>query len=294
MSNLKGTRLTDRGVVRVSGDTAERFLGDLVTGRVSTLQPGQAGFAALLTPQGKILFDFLIHRRADAFLLDCRTGMAGELVKRLTFYKLRAKVDLADVSQDIAVAALWGAAPGALPEGAAADPRHQRLGWRAVVGEANAALAAAEAAPATLEDYHAHRISCAVPEGGLDFAFGEAFPHEADMDKLSGIAFDKGCFIGQEVVSRMENRGTARTRIVPATYAGKAPEPGTEVTAGGKVIGATGSAARGHLLAMLRIDRLNTAIKAGQPVMAGHTDLNVHQPDFASFAFEVVEGPFSL
>jgi hypothetical protein len=134
-------------------------------------------------------------------------------------------------------------------------------------------------------DYEANRIALGVPQGGLDFAYGDAFPHEADMDQLNGVDFQKGCFIGQEVVSRMEHRGLTRTRVVPVALDSIAPAPGTAVTAGGKPVGAMGSAARGRGLAALRLDRVEEALAQGTPLVAEGATLRLIKPAWARFAF---------
>jgi hypothetical protein len=133
--------------------------------------------------------------------------------------------------------------------------------------------------------YEAHRIALGVPRGGLDFAYGDAFPHETDMDQLNGVDFDKGCYVGQEVVSRMEHRGSARTRVVPVAFDGYAPEPGAPVTAAEKAIGTFGSSVAGHALALLRLDRAADAIAAGAPLVAGGATLRLVKPDWAHFAW---------
>jgi folate-binding protein YgfZ len=127
----------------------------------------------------------------------------------------------------------------------------------------------------TLAEYHARRIELGVPEGGLDFAYGDTFPHEALMDLLGGVDFRKGCYVGQEVVSRMEHRGTARTRIVPVVLEGPAPALGTEVAAGGKTLGRMGSSAGRHGLALLRLDRVDDALATGAPLAAGGATLTL-------------------
>ena len=124
-----------------------------------------------------------------------------------------------------------------------------------------------------------------MPRGGLDFIYGDAFPHEADMDQLAGVDFDKGCFVGQEVVSRMQHRGTARTRVVPVRYDGFAPEAGLPVTAGEKPVGTFGSAAAGNGLALLRLDRTDDALAAGLPLIAGGVALTPQKPAWARFQF---------
>ena len=239
-----------RGVVRVGGADAAGFLQGLLTNDVQGLAQGEARYAALLSPQGKILFDFLVVADADGFLLDCAREQAAALAARLGFYRLRAKVSVADVSGEVEVAA--DASPG---DGAYRDPRHEELGWRRIVPLGTAPAAAT---------YDARRIALGIPAGGRDFAFGETFPHEANLDRLHGIDFKKGCYVGQEIVARVEHRGLARKRIVPLTYEGAAPRQGAEVKAGDVTLGAMGSSAEGRGLALVRLDRLAEAGGAAQ------------------------------
>jgi tRNA-modifying protein YgfZ len=269
----QSAELKDRGVLRVAGEEAASFLQGLLTNDVLGLATGQARYAALLSPQGKILFDFLVLRvpaeTATAFLIDGPAERAGELAKRLAFYRLRAKVTIADESAALAVAAFWGAPPAAAPGGFVfADPREPRLGWRAILS-----LAAAAAASEGVEDYEALRIRLGVPKGGVDFPYADAFPHDANLDLLNGLDFDKGCYVGQEVVSRMRHRGAARKRIVRLALAGPAPAPGAPVLAGEATVGALGSAAAGHALAMVRLDRIEDARDA--PLTAAGVGLSV-------------------
>ncbi|WP_372425018.1 CAF17-like 4Fe-4S cluster assembly/insertion protein YgfZ [Salinarimonas chemoclinalis] len=277
--------LADRAVIEISGPQAVSFLDGLVTCDVDERADGPPLFGALLTPQGKILFDFVIHRVAGAegptLLLDAPGAQAADLAKRLGFYKLRAKVAIADRSSERAVLAGWDAPPPA-GEGVVAgpDPRLPALGWRAIVPAAQAAALE----DATEDAFHARRIALGVPEGGRDFAFGETFPHEALMDQLAGVDFAKGCYVGQEVVSRMQHRGTARTRILPARFAADvAPAPGTEIRAGERGIGTTGSAAGGRGLVMVRLDRAADAIAAGTPLAAGGHGLTLERPSWIGF-----------
>jgi folate-binding protein YgfZ len=141
---------------------------------------------------------------------------------------------------------------------------------------------------ATLVDaaaYEAHRIALGVPQGGVDFRYGDAFPHETDMDQLGGVDFTKGCYIGQEVVSRMEHRGTARTRAVPVRYDGTAPAAGAAVTAGDRQVGTMGAAAAGHAIALMRLDRVAEALAQGASLIADGTPIHLVKPDWARFAF---------
>lgn len=279
--------LPDRGVVFVGGPDARTFLDGLLTCDLDRVGPGSPRLGALLTPQGKILFDFIVSEpeSGGGYVLDCARVFAPDLVKRLGFYKLRAKVSVEDRSAEFAVVAGWDAAP--MPVGdevlaSAEDPRLPSLGWRAIVRvEVSDAFAEASA-----EDYDAHRIAAGVPEGGKDFLFGTAFPHEALMDQLRGVDFDKGCYVGQEVVSRMQHRGTARTRLVPLVYLdGFVAEAGADVVAGDRTLGTTGTAARGRGLAMVRIDRAADALAAGATVTAGGLPVRLERPDWIDFPF---------
>ncbi len=264
------TWLSDRGIVRVEGEDAAAFLQGLLTNDVEALGAGEARYAALLSPQGKVLFDMLAVRvpseSGAAFLLDCAAAQAADLAKRLGFYKLRARVAVADASAELGVAAAWGDAPEAAPGAIVfADPREPRLGWRIILPRAEA-QAIGEAG---LVAYEALRIGLGIPKGGVDFAYGDAFPHDADLDLINGVDFKKGCFVGQEVVSRMEHRGTARKRVVRVTLSGEAPPPGAPVLDGELPVGALGSSSGREALAMLRLDRAEEARAAGRPLSAG-------------------------
>ena len=134
-------------------------------------------------------------------------------------------------------------------------------------------------------EYEAHRIALGVPQGGIDFKYGDAFPHETDMDQLGGVDFAKGCYVGQEVVSRIEHRGTARTRAVPIRYDGAAPEAGAAIMAGERQVGTMGSAMGGRGLALLRLDRVADALALGEPLTGGGVPIHLVKPDWARFAF---------
>ncbi len=283
---MPAVHLSDRGVVRVSGEEAKTFLDNLLTCDLDKVSPASPHFGALLTPQGKILFDFILFEApADAgggYCFDVSRAYAPELVKRLNFYKLRAKVAVDDRSEALAVVAGWGDVPRPADEIGlvAEDPRLPALGWRAIVAAEDVTEFARDDASA----YQVHRIAEGVPEGGRDFLFGDAFPHEALMDQLKGVDFDKGCFVGQEVVSRMQHRGTARTRVVPLIYReGIVAEPGVDVTAGDRVLGKTGTAANGRGLAMIRLDRAENALAAGETIRAGGLPVRIVKPDWIRF-----------
>ena len=285
---MKAALLTDRGVLRVTGEPARHFLHNLVTANVDTLTPGEARYAALLTPQGKILADFLVIEApaedGGGFFIDAPKSLVPDLAQKLNFYKLRAKVTIAPID-GMAVLAAWDA-DGSTEYGLAyRDPRLPALGQRILVPAEVAAEAAADLGAALLaqSEYEAHRIALGVPRGGVDFIYGEVFPHDADLDKLGGVDFKKGCFIGQEVVSRVEHRGTARNRIVPVAFDAHAAEDGSPVMAGEKNVGTLGSSSGNLGLAMLRVDRVADAMAAGVPLLAGGIPMRIRDGAVGDF-----------
>lgn len=262
---MKAALLPDRGVVKIAGEPARAFLNGLVTANVETMTAQTPRYGALLTPQGKVIADFIVAQAPDAdggdFFLDCPRALAPTLVEKLNFYKLRAKVIVEDLSEMLSMMAVWDGSGDTEYGLVYPDPRIPALGLRIMLPP-HVAGEAAKDLGATLVDaaeYEAHRIALGVPRGGLDFAYNDAFPHDANMDLLHGVDFKKGCFIGQEVVSRVEHRGSARTRVVPVAYDGGAPDAGTPVMLGEKSVGTMGSSARGQGLALVRTDRIEGA-----------------------------------
>lgn len=283
--SAKATFLADRGIVKVAGEDARTYLNGLVTTDVAAIAPGAARFGALLTPQGKITVDFLITEmppgQGGGYLLDCPRALAPWLVERLTFYKLRAKVQVEDLSTHLGVLAAWDMSDPVLIDLAFPDPRDARLGWRALV-PAELTDKAAALLGATLvgnQAYEAHRIACGVPKGGVDFIYSDAFPHDAMMDRLHGVDFGKGCYVGQEVVSRMEHRGTARNRVARVHLDGPAPAPGEPIMAGELSVGVMGSAEGRDGLALVRVDRVADAAAAGVALSAGGIALRLESPE---------------
>jgi tRNA-modifying protein YgfZ len=288
---MKAALLPDRGVIKVVGDEARNFLHGLVSADVLGLKPGAARFCALLTPQGKIVADFFVAEAPPAqgggFFLDVARSLAPALVAKLNLYKLRSRLVIEDLSEILGVLAAWDGEAKTAYGLAYADPRLPALGLRVMVAPHLAAAAAADLGAKLVDAaaYEAHRIALGVPSGGVDFRYGDAFPHEADMDQLHGVDFAKGCYVGQEVVSRMEHRGSARTRAVPLRYDGVAPAAGSMVTAGERQVGTMGSATAGHGLALLRLDRVAEALSNDQPLLAGGVPIRLVKPDWARFAF---------
>lgn len=283
MNHCHASLLPSRAVLKIGGADAHKFLQGLVTNDIGKVQGADAVHAGLLSPQGKVLFDFFLVAEGDGFLADVAREQEEELLKRLGFYRLRAAVAIAaDASRE--VAACWGGKP-AEPAGAIlyADPRLPALGHRAFLtrGSGPSALGCEAASE---QDYHAFRIGLGVPEGGKDYVFGDAFPHEALFDQLHGVDFEKGCFVGQEVVSRMEHRGTARKRVVPVEGTAPLPAPGTSIEAAGAVIGTLGSVAGTSGLALIRLDRAEDALARGETLAAGGVGIALRRPVFANFA----------
>jgi tRNA-modifying protein YgfZ len=256
------TKLTDRAVLAVSGPGSRTFLQGLITNDIGKLAPDAALYAALLTPQGKILFDFFLYEKEGVVLLDCAAAVSDALQKRLTLYRLRAKVEIAPrhdlhvvASTDETVAGGWR------------DPRLPALGWRAIGATDHAS---------PLERYTSHRLDLGVPEG-TDFGQDKMFALDADLEELHGVAFDKGCYVGQELTARMKHRGTARKRLIPVVSEGAdLPGPDTPVLAAGREIGTLTSVYQKRGFALMRIDRLDEA--SGTPLTAADVPTHVTKP----------------
>ena len=265
--------LHDRAILAVSGDDAEGFLNRLLTNNMLAMSASEARYAALLSPQGKLLFDFLVVRRPDGFWIDCRSEQVADLARRLGLFKLRSKVVITDRSAELAVAVQWDDAVAEAAGLVFRDPRHDALGQRIIAprdalrdyeGEAGA--------------YQAHRIALGIPEGGVDFACGDTFVHDANLDLLHGVDFDKGCYVGQEVVSRVHHRKSARKRVVKVHFYGDPAPSGAELMAGPLRIGEITSRAGHEALASARVDRLAEAEAASVPVTANGTLVAITLP----------------
>ena len=267
MSTSVVALLADRGVVSLSGGDVVDFLDNIATNDLSNVPTGEARFAGLLTPQGKILFEFFALRTEDGWLLETPADRVGDLIKRLTLYKLRAKVTIADVSADFGVAVAWGPMQPAIDGGwMYADPRHGDLGWRILAPRDGLAHLPGEAVPESR--YHERRVELGIAEGGYDYVLGDTFPHEANYDRQHGVSFTKGCFVGQEVVARMQNKSVVRKRVTLVTGT-ESLQTGAEIRIGAAVIGALGTVAGPHGLALLRLDRAVEAADKGEPLVAG-------------------------
>ncbi len=277
--------LTHRSIVRVSGPEAAHFLDNLVTCDIENLGAPDLVPGALLSPQGKILFDFLASRDGDGFRLECHMDVAAELAKRLKFYRLRAKVDIV-LQEQALVAASFGVESGRSEiESNSLWLCDHRFPSNTKAFRSYGATAESSGADA----YGLIRIEHGVAEGGFDYEFGDVFPHDVNLDQIGGVSFSKGCYVGQEVVSRMQHRGTARRRIVIAA----ADLPVTaraEVTAARRAVGTLGSAVGNKALALLRLDKAKDAMDSGVPILAGGVPVSLGLPPNATFSWPVSSG----
>ena len=285
------TGLPNRAVLRVSGEDARVFLDKLITADMKRVAPGKGIHAALLTPQGKIISDFFVteadSEAGEGFYLDTALVAASELIKRLTLYKLRAKVTIEDLSNEIGVAAVWGG-ENLKPDVALAfiDPRLSTLGLRIICHKSQfeAIAEAFEVSTQTdsdvaLQSYHQHRAKLGIGEAVFDYMLGDTFPHEINMDQLGGVDFKKGCYIGQEVVSRMQHRGTARTRLIPLfSENGFSVAENIPVMVGDRPIGITRTGSNGMNLGLIRLDKAAEAIASGISITAGAIDVRPQKP----------------
>ncbi|PZU88006.1 MAG: folate-binding protein YgfZ [Shinella sp.] len=266
--------LQDRSLIRVSGADAEHFLQNLITTDIEAMPVGEARPGALLTPQGKILFDFLIWRDGQAFVLETASSQLEGLIKRLSMYKLRAAVTIAGDPQ-AGVTVSWG--EDIASEGVT-DFRFARadVALKRQPGEHGAHNTAG---------YDALRILSGIVESGRDYALQDAFPHDILLDLSGGVSFKKGCYVGQEVVSRMQHRGTARRRVVIVTAEESLPPTGTELTAQDKPIGALGTVTGNRGLAIVRIDRAGEAMSADAGILAADVPVTLALPIWSGLSF---------
>lgn len=268
--------ITNRALIRVHGAEAEHFLHNLVTCDIEGLKAGELSAGALLTPQGKILFDFLVSREGDGFLLDCRADIAADFAKRLKFYRLRAKADI-EVQEQALVAVFC-------QSDSSAGLRDTRFGKETPVSRAYGMTS-----DGAETHYTRLRIESGVTEGGHDYAFSDVFPHDVNLDQTGGVSFAKGCYVGQEVVSRMQHRGTARRRALIAA-GDSALETGAPVSVGGRAIGVLGSALEKSALALVRIDKVKDAMDADMEILAGGVPIHLSLPPRVTFSWPEASG----
>ena len=265
--------LPSRALIAVGGAEWRSFLQGLLTQDVETLAPGEARFGALLTPQGRLLFDVFVVGRGDGCWLDVLAQSRETVAQRLALYRLRAKVEMA--ADETAVSCAYGAAE---PQGAGwtADPRLPDLGWRGYGVQAPAgAVVATEAAR------EARKLALGVP-GPADWGSDRTYPIEANFDLLNGIDFKKGCFVGQETTSRMKRRGQVKSRMLPIAFDGPAPTFGAEILAGTLRAGEVLSGQDGRAMALVRLDRV-----AGGELTVEGRPVRIERPAWFSAALRV-------
>ena len=285
------TVLEDRSILAVAGPDRRAFLQGLVSNDVERVAPDHALYAALLTAQGKYLHDFIMVERGEAIWLDAERARLADLKRRLSIYRLRAKVEISELP-DLAVAAAFGEGafaalglsgePGtARPCGAGAmlvDPRLAELGARVVMPreQVRQALAALGFADAEIAEYDRRRLALGIPDGSRDLVPDKSILLESGFDELHGVDWQKGCYIGQELTARTKYRGLIKKRLFPVRIDGAAPAPGAIVTLDGKDAGEMRSARDGLGLALLRLD----AVAEGRSLSADGTTLVPLQPDW--------------
>ena len=275
---MPATTLENRVLIAVTGADAEDFLQGLITTDVPSIGQGEAYSGALLTPQGKIMFEFMIARTADGFVIETDASAGDAFAKRLTLYKLRAKVMITKLEAN-AVTVFWDGPP---PASAARDMRFARAGidlFRMPGADGVAPLSA----------YTALRIDHGISGGAEDGDATDFFPHDLMMDRNGGLNFKKGCYVGQEVVSRMQHRSTARRRLVIATAATALPASGATITAGGRDIGTLRTVEGAAGLAVVRIDKAGEAMAGGTPILAGDVAVTLALPAWSGLEFPAAD-----
>lgn len=275
--------LPSRALFRLTGSDALEWLQGLITNDVARLESEGALYAALLSPQGKILYDFLVYKSENGMLIDCEAVSLEALMKRLSMYRLRSDVTLA-AEPDLGVISSCTPLDEALPfvEVAVQDPRLEKLGYR-MIGDLAKMQAAYEEQGHKVDDedvYRDYLLGLGIPDGAGDFAAGKAYPLESNFEELHGVSFSKGCFIGQEVVARMKHKAVLKKRILPFTCEATAPAAGSQIRAGSSKAGEVlAGSARGGL-ALIRLDEWRDAITAGQALEADGVKLSVSVPEW--------------
>lgn len=285
--------LDDRGFIAVAGPDARTFLQGVVTNDVAKARPGQAIYAAMLTPQGRFLHDFFVVDLDGVLFLDVAKSRLEALRAALLKYRLRAKVEIDEVSGLFRALALLGDGPhdsqalhgsegrgGPFAAGFCyVDPRYAGIGARAMLPTAGlAALGNAEFSAGDRMAYETLRLLYGIPEGTVDLIPEKSLPLEANFDLLNGIDWAKGCYVGQELTARMHYRALLKKRLLPVEIEGDVPEIGTPVTYDGQEAGEMRSGLGDHGIALLRLETVREAVAAGKPLMAGDTRITPRHP----------------
>ncbi len=250
----KGFQDKTRQILLISGSDRVKFLQDLVTNDLGGLAGG-AVYAALLSPQGKYLFDFFLMENNDSILLDVWSDHAAGLAQRLTMYRLRADVRIEAVEQKV-----WRGL-GELPAGAVGDPRHANMGWRFYGSEAPVMD------PLDPAEFVALRVAHIIPESGAELVVDDTYILEAGFERLKGVDFRKGCYVGQEITARMKHKTELKKGLAKVIVTGDVPPMGTEITANGKAAGTLFTVENGVGLAQLRFQRAKGEMRAGDAML---------------------------
>lgn len=282
--------LAERGVLAISGEDAREFLQGLITNDIESVSRSCAIYAALLTPQGKFLHDFFITEHKDRFLLDCKADRMPDLIKRLTLYRMRSKVEIADESDKWSVGVMLASGEAAEPKRAGTattrfdgvsyiDPRHAGLGERTIrlIDEDDTFPTDEELQAKNRATYESLRISLGIPDTGKDLIADKSMPLESGFDELRGVDFQKGCYVGQEVTARMKHRNLVKKRLFPIAIDGDV-STGAVVKSGDVDAGEVRSVAGGRGIALLRLD---LAEKGG--LVADGVAITPEKPDWAAF-----------
>jgi tRNA-modifying protein YgfZ len=281
-TTVEVVNLSNRALVHITGEEAEKFLQAVITTDLDKLGPDNLKPGALLAPQGKILFDFLVSRIDGGLRFDLPVSIAADFIKRITLYRLRAKAEITQLPESLVSVSWQTQSHPSQNDSIKRDSRFPtELNVHRIYGPADGTTD--ESAWTKL------RAEYGIAEGETDFAYNDVFPHDVNFDQTGGVSFPKGCFIGQEVVSRMQHRGTARRRVLVAHSDGNLPPMGTPITVDGREIGTTGSSADTIGIALVRIDRAKDAIDAGSPILAGETPITLTLPPHVRFGFPEAE-----
>ncbi len=294
--------LHDRGLLKVSGDDALNFLQGLVTNDVSKVNPECALYSAMLSPQGKYLYDFFIVQINDELVLDCEAGRLDDLKRKLNMYKLRSKVQIIDINQHFMVSAFFGysvaetlqlnkiegAVKPFLGGVAFIDPRIASIGGRAIIprDDAGEKLTKAGFPSGNPEEYESLRLKLGLPDGSRDMQIDKAILLENGFQELNGIDWEKGCYMGQELTARTYYRGLIKKRLMPVQIEGPLPEPGTAIMLGDKNVGEMRSGNAEWGLALIRLEQFNYISKSGEVFSAEGTTLRPVKPGWAEFKFK--------
>ncbi|AQS41928.1 MAG: Folate-binding protein YgfZ [Candidatus Tokpelaia hoelldobleri] len=287
--NQQPVFLSNRTLITIDGTDAAHFLQTIITTDIDAIKTGGMYAGALLSPQGKVLFDFLIGRDEKRFLLDIAQELADGFIRRLSLYKLRSDVKIEQTNHNIISVFTE---ENSQNSGKILEKDDNTLIFQDKRFKKPANVLRIYQFNKHPQPFVNHkqkwddlRIENGIAESGSDFAPADVFPHDINYDQISGLSFTKGCYIGQEVISRMQHRGTARRRVVVATGALPLPEAGTEITAAGKVLGTLGTVAGNHAIALVRIDRVANALQAGEIISANGVALTLAIPQNAHFTF---------